>query len=118
MKTIYIAYDGKEFDSQGECEIYERIHTTDTKGFKAANHIFKTLTFEEVIDGKDFDYIKATKEQLLTIDQMIGLDIYLEDGEYVYDWDDGKWVDLNERIEYFENKLEELRKVKKVLEEE
>lgn len=118
MKIIYEAKDGTQFNTETECQDYERrngalydIHSfiaTDKDG----NHV--------PVDGygyspDDFDYfccftedgVKACEE--FFYENCIHRDFALEPGKvYHYNYDKEEWRPLSERLEYLSHELSRL----------
>ena len=118
MKVIYEAKDGTQFDTEEECQDYERRDSAlyDTNSFIAAdkdgNHV--------PADGygyrpDDFDYfccfteegVKACEE--FFYENCIHRDFALEPGKvYHYNYDKEEWRPLSERLEYLSHELKRL----------
>ena len=119
MDVIYRAYDGKEFDSEEKCELYETIstihkeHPKEYLGFKLFNRDGELMPLlnEDNTICEDFCYIKthsaeeaATLHEILNTvglsspwDKQGGQQTYeYSAGCYYYDFNDYNWKDFKE----------------------
>lgn len=126
MDIIYRAYDGKEFDSEEECEAYETISTIPKEfcGFKLFDLDGEPMPLlnEDNSICENFYYIKthsaeeaATLHKILrTVGVMSPWDqcsrrnnFEYSAGCYYYDCDNSEWKDFKE----FEHTYETMRNV-------
>ena len=126
MDVIYRAYDGKEFDSEEECEAYETISTIpkERRGFKVYNRYGEQVPLlnEDNLVYDEFYYIKThSAEEAETLHKILrtaGLispwdkqgcqNAFEHDaGCYYYDCDDYEWKDFKE----FEQTYETMRNI-------
>ena len=126
MDVIYRAYDGKEFDSEEECEAYETISTIPKErlGFKLfdLDGELMPLLNEDNSVCENFYYIKThSAEEAATLHEIMRtVGIYSPwDGHswqngfeygagcYYYDRNDSEWKDFKE----FEHTYETMRNV-------
>ena len=124
MDIIYRAYDGKEFDSEEDCEVYETISTIPKElcGFKVFDRYGEQMPLlnEENLVYEDFYYIKthsaAEAATLHEILRTVGFSspwdkhgwqnaFEYDAGCYYYDPDDSEWKDFKE----FEHTYETMR---------
>lgn len=104
-RTVYIAEDGKEFETEEECREYESSLDFSSVAFFMDN---KKRILEPNLDAMDsvwYMVIKNSQEApdlIEYIDEQVGLDIRhlvtaatLYDGQVIgYDYDANRWVDL------------------------
>lgn len=108
MRTIYIAYDGAQFDNEHECEIYE---------FKQGIKDNKLIMLDEnknVMESNESNlekccYIKiSNKKDLEILHNMCdynGCCCPYDIGEFYYDFEYDDWADLNMEIKNLEKNL-------------
>ena len=126
MDIIYRAYDGKEFDSEEDCEVYETISTIPKEhlGFKLFDRDGELMPLlnEDNSVCEDFYYIKThSAEESATLHEIMRtVGIYSPwDGHswqngfeygagcYYYDCNNSEWKDFKE----FEHTYETMRNV-------
>ena len=126
MDIIYRAYDGKEFDSEEECEVYETISTIPKErcGFKVFNRCGEQVPLlnNDNLVYDEFYYIKTHSaeeaETLHKILRTVGLSSPWDQsswqngfeysaGCYYYDCNNSEWKDFKE----FEHTYETMRNV-------
>lgn len=94
MEVIYRAEDGKEFESEEQCEAYERIVSTPTKHMG-----FKLYDFDgEVVQLLDEDYrVNDDFFYIITHDETESATLYdiLHDAGISSPWDNRGWGDNN-----------------------
>lgn len=124
MDIVYRAYDGKEFDSAEDCELYETVSTIPKEhlGFKLFDRYGEPMPLlnEDNIVCEDFYYIKThSAEEAETLHEVLrtvgygspwdqhGWKNSFEYGAgcYYYDCDDSEWKDFKE----FEHTYETMR---------
>lgn len=111
MDIIYRAYDGKEFDSEEECEAYETISAIPKEhlGFKLfdLNGEPMPLLNEDNSVCENFYYIKThSTEEAATLHEIMrtvgicspwdGTNNNFEAGRYYYDSEDYKWKNFKD----------------------
>ena len=115
MEIIYRAFDGKEFDEEEKCELYERVQTTPKglMGFKLYDTDGEEVTLldEEYNINDDFYYIVThNREEAASLYDIlhdagisspwdkhgwsIGNDF--EAGCYYYDCDESRWKNFKD----------------------
>lgn len=124
MDIVYRAYDGKEFDSEEDCELYETVSTIPKEhlGFKLFDRYGEPMPLlnEDNLVYEDFYYIKthsakeaATLHDILRTvgvsspwDKHCWNDAYeYGAGCYYYDCEESTWKDFKE----FEHTYETMR---------
>ena len=123
-EVIYIAEDGKRFDSKEECEKYEAYIILSEDFIKKNNILFFDKHFEEVsIKDYDFledffnrvDYIYIEKEELIdTLNEKFipysfpPIENKKGKGWYAYNYDTDTWINLTAKKEFIDNILQKL----------
>lgn len=126
MDIVYRAYDGKEFDSEEDCELYETVSTIPKEhlGFKLFDRYGEQMPLlnEENLVYEDFYYIKthsaAEAATLHEILRTVGISSPWDKrcwnsayeygaGCYYYDCEKSAWKDFKE----FEHTYETMRNV-------
>lgn len=125
-EVIYIAEDGKRFNSKEECEKYETYILLSEDFIKKNNILFFDKNFENVSSHledyeflEDFinrvDYIYIEKEELIDKlnEKFISYSfppIENKEGKgwYAYNYDANTWVNLTAKKEFIDNILQKL----------
>ena len=119
-KTIYIAFDGKEFDDKDECVEYESLAKAKEIGDdlllydKNGNRI-KTINYTSA-EKIDYIIVKSKKAYDYLEEQMYncGLDYPSFSGKLpiysYYSYDKTKWCDIKDKIEDLQEELDRLNK--------
>ena len=125
-EIIYIAEDGKRFDSKEECEKYETYILLSEDFIKKNNILFFDKNFKEVsIHSGDYDfledfvnsvdYIYIEKEEL--IDELNEKFVSYSfppienkegKGWYAYNYNTDTWINLTAKKEFIDNILQKL----------
>lgn len=130
-KTVYIAEDGKRFDNSKECSEYE----AELKNGKYAFEMYKV--YEKNLGSKRYNCCKMHKNlenirecdaiKICTDEAAYIIDNYckehsiispfdnnekLHPGTFYYEIKDGKWVDLNKKVEEIASQFDKLLSIK------
>ena len=114
MDIVYRAYDGKEFDSEEDCELYETVSTIPKEhlGFKLFDRYGEPMPLlnEDNLVYEDFYYIKThSAEEAATLHDILCTVGYgspwdnrgwagnkFEAGCYYYDCEDSRWKNFKD----------------------
>lgn len=119
MRIVYIADDGKEFDTKAECEEYEALKIFKASNIPMLSDDFIWIEMNSFDDFELCEYIKVNSKEDLNILKEIydwtGYEVPNSIGEFYYDHDeycwkkiDGKIFALKEEIKFYENIKERL----------
>lgn len=122
-KTTYIAFDGKEFEDENECEAYEnkKVHTLYDKNlFVYDDEENKIDIYNEYSTYYDSKFIVCkTKEAFDYVNEILkqhgsGIDSYIIPdsfpASFIYDDWEEKWKDIKENIKTLQNEIDTLSK--------
>lgn len=118
-KTIYVAFDGKEFDYEDDCEKYESATELKELGDdlllydKDGNRI--EVLNDELIDKIEYIITKSERAYNCLVEKM---DYYGYQYPFnsqlpicsYYNYDKQKWCDIKDKIEDLQEELDELSK--------
>lgn len=118
-KTIYIAFDGKQFDDEDDCVKYEA--TTELKEIgddlllydKDGNRI--EVLNDELIDKIEYIIIKSKRAYNCLAEKMDYYGYLYPSNSQLpicsyYNYDEEKWCDIKDRIEDLQEELDRLSK--------
>lgn len=118
-KTVYIAFDGKEFDYEDDCVKYET--TTELKEIgddlllygKNGNRI-ETIN-DELIDKIEYIIIKSERAYNFLAEKMDYYGYQYPSNSQLpicsyYNYDEEEWCDIEDRIEDLQEELDRLSK--------
>lgn len=126
MKVVYIADDGKEFDTEKECKEYENNHQISIKklirdgvliGYDEDGIILECdLTDPDYTDDdwlEDAFYARTTRglttQEINDIFMTYGVRLpFYTKGLYRYDWDSGSWISYKKEYENLKNRWKHL----------
>ena len=120
-KTIYIAFDGREFEDETECYEYEM----DKQFAEIQNELVMKDSKGNMVDIIDFDscdYLvcKTKRAAEILYEWAVGYFGYnvpwntkhaADEGYYFYNYDTEQWEDIEEKIDELEERLSFLRKI-------
>ncbi len=117
MKIIYVADDGTQFDNEHECENYEFQKNINASSLIALGLDKKIIKLNET-NIEDCYYVKISTEKDLKIfnelNNYAGVCLVDSVGEFYYDFNSDTWENLNEEIEYLEERISRLKEVKEI----
>ena len=127
MKIIYMANDGKNFDSMNDCIEYEKQVTPIPEGISLFNREGEevlitsnsnkrafNLLMERSLEDGGIKYMSIkTKEAAAFVNECITEEIYI--GEWVRDYNCG-WELIDFRIMMHEEKIDILKEMKEIME--
>ena len=120
-KTIYIAFDGKEFEDEYDCREYEL--NTKLKGIgddlllydkngKKIEKIDNQLLAESI----DYIVVKSEKAYEYFVEQMDYFGLNYPDFydspicSYYYDYDENEWINIEDRVQCLQLEIDKLSK--------
>ena len=120
-KTIYVAFDGKEFDDEGDCREYE-LNTKlkdigdDLLLYDKNGKKIEKIDNQLLAESIDYIVIKSEKAYEYFVEQMdyIGLnypDYYNSPiCSYYYDYDENEWINIEDRVQCLQLEIDKLSK--------
>ena len=120
-KTIYVAFDGKEFDNEGDCREYElNTKLKDVgddlllydKNGKKIEKIDNQLLAESI----DYIVVKSEKAYEYFVEQMDYFGLNYPDFydspicSYYYDYDENEWINIEDRVQCLQLEIDKLSK--------
>ena len=120
-KTIYIAFDGKEFENYSECERYESKELEDKYGkdLLVYDNNGKLLPFDNDYHLSQYSvYVVCKSEEALNfLNKMFSVNsvnkIYYEDNfpaSFYYDFETDEWEEIEHRIKELQDEIDMLSK--------
>ena len=121
QKTIYVAFDGKEFDDEDDCREYElNTKLKDVgddlllydKNGKKIEKIDNQLLAESI----DYIVIKSEKAYEYFVEQMDYFGLNYPDFydspicSYYYDYDENEWINIEDRVQCLQLEIDKLSK--------
>ena len=120
-KTVYIAFDGKQFDNEYDCREYEL--NTELKDIgddlllydkngKKIEKIDNQLLAESI----DYIVVKSEKAYEYFVEQMDYFGLNYPDYynspicSYCYDYDENEWINIEDRIQCLQLEIDKLSK--------
>ena len=120
-KTIYIAFDGKQFDNESDCREYalntklkdigEDLLLYDKNG-KKIEKIDNQLLAESI----DYIVVKSEKAYEYFVEQMDYFGLNYPDYynspicSYCYDYDENEWINIEDRVQCLQLEIDKLSK--------
>lgn len=118
VKTIYISYDGEEFETEEECEEYEREFEDIKKSVLFLSDKMKPVKDDDMVGieaacyFKVLDWEKANRlfDWLVDHTCMDNMEFTEGDQNRIYAWDEdtAMYYDLNDYVEREENRLKKI----------
>lgn len=107
MKIVYYANDGTEFETQSQCEAYEKEQEDARKNFTSHFYDYDgdEISLEEVMDNNtdyhliDYFDIKTEKDLQIIHDVLFdqcGITVPDDVGRWYYDYDKDKWCNYED----------------------
>ena len=121
QKTIYVAFDGKEFDDEDDCREYElNTKLKDVgddlllydKNGKKIEKIDNQLLAESI----DYIVIKSEKAYEYFVEQIDYFGLNYPDFydspicSYYYDYDENEWINIEDRVQCLQLEIDKLSK--------
>lgn len=116
-KTIYVAFDGKEFDDENECERYESKELQDKYGkdLLVYNEDGELIPFDNVQDSV---YVVCKSEEALNylnkmFDDNLTDNIYYEGNfpaSFCYNFEIDEWEEIEPHIKELQDEIDMLSK--------
>ena len=120
-KTIYIAFDGKEFEDEYDCREYE----LNTKLKDIGDDLLlydkngkKIEKIDNQLSAESIDYIvvKSEKAYEYFVEQMDYFGLNYPDYynspicSYYYDYDENEWINIKDRVQCLQLEIDKLSK--------
>lgn len=127
METVFRAFDGKIFEDEDDCVLYERkekekkIHNQYFGMDYAENKVdFSEKNFSDFFNEIQFLVIKtnAAVEFLSTVAKEEGYTIPNQIGAFVWDEEENDFVDVESKIKKLKNELSSYEKVLNMIKED
>lgn len=127
METVFRAFDGKIFEDEDDCVLYERkekekkIHNQYFGMDYAENKVdFSEKNFSDFFNEIQFLVIKtnAAAEFLSTVAKEEGYTIPNQIGAFVWDEEENDFVDVESKIKKLKNELSSYEKVLNMIKED
>ena len=106
-KTVYIAFDGEEFDNEYDCREYEL-----SENGKKIEKIDNQLLAESI----DYIVVKSEKAYEYFVEQMDYFGLNYPDYynspicSYYYDYDENEWINIEDRVQCLQLEIDKLSK--------
>ena len=120
METVFRAFDGKIFEDEDDCALYERkekekkIHNQYLGiNYDESKTDLSEKSFHDFFNEIQFLIIKtkSAAEFLSTLAKEEGYVIPNQIGVFVWDWDEDNFVDVESKIKKLKNELSSYEKV-------
>ena len=120
-KTIYIAFDGKEFDDEGDCREYE-LNTKlkdigdDLLLYDKNGKKIEKIDNQLLAESIDYIVVKSEKAYEYFVEQMDYFGLNYPDYynspicSYCYDYDENEWINIEDRVQCLQLEIDKLSK--------
>ena len=120
-KTIYIAFDGKEFDDEGDCREYE-LNTKlkdigdDLLLYDKNGKKIEKIDNQLLAESIDYIVVKSEKAYEYFVEQMDYFGLNYPDYynspicSYYYDYDENEWINIEDRVQCLQLEIDKLSK--------
>ena len=120
-KTIYIAFDGKEFDNEYDCREYE-LNTKlkdigdDLLLYDKNGKKIEKIDNQLLAESIDYIVVKSEKAYEYFVEQMDYFGLNYPDYynspicSYCYDYDENEWINIEDRIQCLQLEIDKLSK--------
>ena len=120
-KTIYIAFDDKQFDNEYDCREYE-LNTKlkdigdDLLLYDKNGKIIEKIDNQLLAESIDYIVVKSEKAYEYFVEQMDYFGLNYPDYynspicSYCYDYDENEWINIEERVQCLQLEIDKLSK--------
>ena len=120
-KTIYVAFDGKEFDDEGDCREYE-LNTKlkdigdDLLLYDKNGKKIEKIDNQLLAESIDYIVVKSEKAYEYFVEQMDYFGLNYPDYynspicSYCYDYDENEWINIEDRVQCLQLEIDKLSK--------
>ena len=120
-KTVYIAFDGKQFDDEGDCREYE-LNTKlkdigdDLLLYDKNGKKIEKIDNQLLAESIDYIVVKSEKAYEYFVEQMDYFGLNYPDYynspicSYYYDYDENEWINIEDRVQCLQLEIDKLSK--------
>ena len=120
-KTIYVAFDGKEFDDEYDCREYE-LNTKlkdigdDLLLYDKNGKKIEKIDNQLLAESIDYIIVKSEKAYEYFVEQMDYFGLNYPDYynspicSYCYDYDENEWINIEDRVQCLQLEIDKLSK--------
>lgn len=120
-KTIYIAFDGKQFDYEDDCREYE-LNTKlkdigdDLLLYDKNGKKIEKIDNQLLAESIDYIVVKSEKAYEYFVEQMDYFGLNYPDFynspicSYYYDYDENEWINIEDRVQCLQLEIDKLSK--------
>ena len=120
-KTVYIAFDGKEFDDEDDCREYE-LNTKlkdigdDLLLYDKNGKKIEKIDNQLLAESIDYIVVKSEKAYEYFVEQMDYFGLNYPDFydspicSYYYDYDENEWISIEDRVQCLQLEIDKLSK--------
>lgn len=120
-KTIYVAFDDKEFDDEGDCREYE-LNTKlkdigdDLLLYDKNGKKIEKIDNQLLAESIDYIVVKSEKAYEYFVEQMDYFGLNYPDYynspicSYYYDYDENEWINIEDRVQCLQLEIDKLSK--------
>ena len=120
-KTIYITFDGKEFDNEYDCREYE-LNTKlkdigdDLLLYDKNGKKIEKIDNQLLAESIDYIVVKSEKAYEYFVEQMDYFGLNYPDYysspicSYYYDYDENEWINIEDRVQCLQLEIDKLSK--------
>ena len=120
-KTIYVAFDGKEFDDEYDCREYE-LNTKlkdigdDLLLYDKNGKKIEKIDNQLLAESIDYIVVKSEKAYEYFVEQMDYFGLNYPDYynspicSYCYDYDENEWINIEDRVQCLQLEIDKLSK--------
>ena len=120
-KTIYVAFDGKEFDDESDCREYE-LNTKlkdigdDLLLYDKNGKKIEKIDNQLLAESIDYIVVKSEKAYEYFVEQMDYFGLNYPDYynspicSYCYDYDENEWINIEDRVQCLQLEIDKLSK--------
>ena len=120
-KTIYIAFDDKQFDNEYDCREYE-LNTKlkdigdDLLLYDKNGKIIEKIDNQLLAESIDYIVVKSEKAYEYFVEQMDYFGLNYPDYynspicSYCYDYDENEWINIEDRVQCLQLEIDKLSK--------
>ena len=120
-KTIYIAFDGKQFDNEYDCREYE-LNTKlkdigdDLLLYDKNGKKIEKIDNQLLAESIDYIVVKSEKAYEYFVEQMDYFGLNYPDYynspicSYCYDYDENEWINIEDRVQCLQLEIDKLSK--------
>lgn len=120
-KTIYVAFDGKEFDDEGDCREYELNTKLKNIGddlllYDKNGKKIEKIDNQLLAESIDYIVVKSEKAYEYFVEQMDYFGLNYPDYynspicSYYYDYDENEWINIEDRVQCLQLEIDKLSK--------